>query len=173
MVGATDDTVIGYRIADQDAPQGPPTEVVALDADSGEELWSTPSGAQSTAVTGRTRDAVVTGSTVVTVDASNSRFEARDAHSGEVAWTAPFPAGTQCAPVPEGPRLLAMCATDAEVDALDRRSPTLRTLALDSGELGGPIEVEGPAVPVGDADGSLVLLSPFYEGTARAGYDGV
>ncbi|MFB6668913.1 PQQ-binding-like beta-propeller repeat protein [Streptomyces parvus] len=173
MVGATDDTVIGYRIADQDAPQGPPTEVVALDADSGEELWSTPSGAQSTAVTGRTRDAVVTGSTVVTVDASNSRFEARDAHSGEVAWTAPFPAGTQCAPVPEGPRLLAMCATDAEVDALDRRSPTLRTLALDSGELGRPIEVEGPAVPVGDADGSLVLLSPSYEGTARAGYDGV
>ncbi|MGW0641847.1 protein kinase domain-containing protein [Streptomyces badius] len=173
MVGATDDTVIGYRIADQDAPQGPPTEVVALDADSGEELWSTPSGAQSTAVTGRTRDAVVAGSAVVTVDASNSRFEARDAHSGEVAWTAPFPAGTQCAPVPEGPRLLAMCATDAEVDALDPRGPTLRTLALDSGELGRPITVEGPAVPVGDTDGSLVLLSPSYEGAARVGYDGL
>ncbi len=173
MVGATDDTVIGYRIADQDAPQGPPQEVVALDADSGEELWSAPSGAQSTAVTGRTEDAVVAGSAVVTVDASNSRFEARDAHSGEVVWTAPFPAGTQCAPVPAGSRLLAMCATDAEVDALDRRSPTLRTLALDSGELGRPVTVEGPAVPVGDADGSLVLLSPHYEGTARAGYDGV
>ncbi|MFI5483811.1 PQQ-binding-like beta-propeller repeat protein [Streptomyces rubiginosohelvolus] len=173
MVGATDDAVIGYRIADQDAPQGPPTEVVALDADSGEELWSTPSGAQSTAVTGRTRDAVVAGSAVVTVDASNSRFEARDAHSGKVAWTAPFPAGTRCAPVPAGPRLLAMCATDAEVDALEQRSPTLRTLALDSGELGRPVTVEGPAVPVGDADGSLILLSPHYEGTARAGYDGV
>ncbi|MGW6577850.1 protein kinase domain-containing protein [Streptomyces globisporus] len=173
MVGATDDTVIGYRIADQDAPQGPPTEVVALDADSGDELWSTPSGAQSTAVTGRTLDAVVAGSAVVTVDASNSRFEARDARSGEVAWTAAFPAGTQCAPVPVGPRLLAMCATDAEVDALEQRSPTLRRLALDSGELGGPVEVEGPAVPVGDADGSLVLLTPHYEGTARTGYDGV
>ncbi|MGW1296132.1 protein kinase domain-containing protein [Streptomyces sp. NPDC002533] len=173
MVGATDDTVIGYRIADQDAPEGPPTEVVALDADSGEELWSTPSGSQSTAVTGRTQDAVVAGSAVVTVDASNSRFEARDAHSGEVAWTAPFPAGTQCAPVPEGPRLLAMCATDAEVDALERRSPTLRTLAVDSGELGRPIAIEGPAVPVGDADGSLVLLSQHHEGTARTGYDGV
>ncbi|MGW3585465.1 protein kinase domain-containing protein [Streptomyces rubiginosohelvolus] len=173
MVGATDDTVIGYRIAEQDAPQGPRQEVVALDADSGEELWSTPSGAQSTAVTGRSRDAVVAGSAVVTVDASNSRFEARDAHSGKVAWTAPFPDGTQCAPVPAGPRLLAMCATDAEVDALEQRSPTLRTLALDSGELGGPVTVEGPAVPVGDADGSLVLLSPHYEGTARAGYDGV
>ncbi|MFE2207036.1 protein kinase domain-containing protein [Streptomyces rubiginosohelvolus] len=173
MVGATDGTVIGYRIADQDAPQGPPQEVVALDADSGEELWSTPSGAQSTAVTGRTQDAVVAGSAVVTVDASNSRFEARDAHSGKVAWTAPFPDGTQCAPVPAGPRLLAMCATDAEVDALEQRSPTLRALALDSGELGRPVTVDGPAVPVGDADGSLVLLSPHYEGTARTGYDGV
>ncbi|MFE8915392.1 PQQ-binding-like beta-propeller repeat protein [Streptomyces globisporus] len=173
MVGATGDTVVGYRIADQDAPQGPPTEVVALDADSGDELWSTPSGAQSTAVTGRTEDAVVAGSAVVTVDASNSRFEARDAQSGEVAWTVPFPAGNQCAPVPAGPRLLAMCATDAEVDALEPRSPTLRTLALDSGELGGPVEVDGPAVPVGDADGSLVLLSQHYEGTAQAGYDEV
>ncbi|MFD6202320.1 protein kinase domain-containing protein [Streptomyces rubiginosohelvolus] len=173
LVGATDDTVIGYRIADQDAPQGPPQEVVALDADSGEELWSTPSGAQSTAVTGRSQDAVVAGSAVVTVDASNSRFEARDAHSGELAWSAPFPAGTQCAPVPAGPQLLAMCATDAEVDDLEQRNPTLRTLALDSGELGRPVEVQGPAVPVGEADGSLVLLSPHYEGTARAGYDGV
>ncbi|WP_179891310.1 PQQ-binding-like beta-propeller repeat protein, partial [Streptomyces sp. st170] len=173
LVGATDDTVIGYRIADQDAPQGPPQEVVALDADSGEELWSTPSGAQSTAVTGRSQDAVVAGSAVVTVDASNSRFEARDAHSGELAWSAPFPAGTQCAPVPAGPRLLATCATDAEVDDLEQRNPTLRTLALDSGELGRPVEVQGPAVPVGEADGSLVLLSPHYEGTARAGYDGV
>ncbi|NEE26301.1 serine/threonine protein kinase, partial [Streptomyces sp. SID7982] len=78
---------------------------------------------------------------VVTVDASNSRFEARDAHSGKVAWTAPFPDGTQCAPVPVGPRLLAMCATDAEVDALEQRNPTLRTLALDSGELGRPVAV--------------------------------
>ncbi|MEU8099542.1 serine/threonine-protein kinase [Streptomyces rubiginosohelvolus] len=173
LVGATDDTVIGYRIADQDAPKGPPQEVVALDADSGEELWSTPSGAQSTAVTGRSQDAVVAGSAVVTVDASNSRFEARDAHSGELAWSAPFPAGTQCAPVPAGPQLLAMCATDAEVDDLEQRNPTLRTLALDSGELGRPVEVQGPAVPVGEADGSLVLLSPHYEGTARAGYDGV
>ncbi|MEU2999382.1 serine/threonine-protein kinase [Streptomyces sp. NPDC006995] len=173
LVGATDDTVIGYRIAEQDAPQGPPTEVVALDADTGDERWSAPSGAQSTAVTGRTQDAVVAGSAVVTVDASNSRFEARDARSGELAWTAPFPAGTRCAPVPEGPRLLAMCATDAEIDALEQRSPTLRTLDLDSGELGRPLAVDGPAEPVGDADGSLVLLSPHYEGTARTGYDGV
>ncbi|MFJ4839916.1 PQQ-binding-like beta-propeller repeat protein [Streptomyces sp. NPDC088746] len=173
MVGATDDTVLGYRFASQDAPQGPPSEVVAVDADSGRELWSVPSGAQSTAVTGRTQDAVVAGSAVVTVDASNSRFEARDAHSGEVIWKTPFPAGAQCAPVPAGPLLLAMCATDAEVDALEVRHPTLQTLDRASGALGGPLAVDGPARPVGVDKGSLVLLQEHMEGTALTGYDGV
>ncbi|MER7551787.1 PQQ-binding-like beta-propeller repeat protein [Streptomyces anulatus] len=173
LVGATDDTVLGYRFAAQDVPEGPRSEVVALDADSGRELWSAPSGAQSTAVTGRTMDAVVVGSAVVTVDASNSRFEARDAHSGEVLWTTPFPVGTQCAPVPLRPRLLAMCASDVEVDDLQVRRPTLRTLALSSGALGRPVAVDGPVVPVGAARGRLVLLSKHYEGTAPAGYDGV
>ncbi|MFE6773611.1 serine/threonine-protein kinase [Streptomyces fimicarius] len=173
LVGATDDTVLGYRFAAQDAPQDPRSEVVALDADSGRELWSVPSGAQSTAVTGRSMDAVVTGSAVVTVDASNSRFEARDAHSGEITWTTPFPGGTQCAPVPAGPRLLAMCAKDAEVDAVQVNRPTLATLDLASGALGEPVAVDGPVVPVGAADGRLVLLSKRYEGVTQAGYDGV
>ncbi|WP_392673576.1 PQQ-binding-like beta-propeller repeat protein [Streptomyces sp. LN785] len=173
LVGATDDTVLGYRFAAQDAPQDPPSEVVAVDANNGRELWSVPSGAQSTAVTGRTQDAIVIGSSVVTVDASNSRFEARDAHSGEVTWTTPFPAGTQCAPVQVGPQLFAMCATDAEVDVLEVRHPTLYTVDRASGALGRPIAVNGPAVPVGVANGRLVLLQGHMEGTAQAGYDGV
>lgn len=173
LVGATDDTVLGYRFAAEDAPQDPSSEVVAMDADNGRELWSVPSGAQSTAVTGRSLDAVVVGSAVVTVDASNSRFEARDAHSGEVAWTTSFPAGTRCAPVPVGPRLLAMCATDAEMDGSEVRNPTLHTVDRASGTLGGPIAVDGPAVPAGVADGRLVLLQEHLEGTASAGYDGV
>ncbi|MFG3141321.1 PQQ-binding-like beta-propeller repeat protein [Streptomyces sp. NPDC048211] len=174
LVGATDDTVLGYRFAAQDAPQGPPSEVVALDADTGRELWSVPSGAQSTAVTGRTQDAVVTGSSVVTVDAAGSGFEARDAHSGEVAWTTPFPAGTQCAAVPVGQRLLAMCAPNGEVDGTDVLHPTLATIDRASGALGRPIAVDGPAVPVGvDDDGRLVLLREHMEGPALAGYEGV
>lgn len=173
LVGATDDTVVGYRFAAEDAPQDPPSEVVAIDADNGRELWSVPSGAQSMAVTGRSQDALVVGSAVVTVDASNSRFEARDAHSGEVAWTAPFPAGEQCAPVPVGPQLFAMCATGAEVDASEVRHPTLYPVDRASGALGRPIAVDGPAVPMGVANGRLVLLQGHMEGTALAGYDGV
>ncbi|MFJ2569122.1 MULTISPECIES: serine/threonine-protein kinase [Streptomyces] len=173
LVGATDDTVLGYRFAAEDAPQDPSSEVVAIDADTGRELWSVPSGAWSTAVTGRTQDAVVAGSAVVTVDASNSRFEARDAHSGEVTWTRPFPGDTRCAPVLAGPRLFAMCAPDAELDASEVRHPTLYTLDRASGELGEPIEVDGPAVPMGVADGRLVLLQEHREGPATTGYDGV
>ncbi|WP_018546434.1 serine/threonine-protein kinase [Streptomyces sp. LaPpAH-108] len=174
MVGATDDTVLGYRIAAQDDPQSPPTEVVAIDAKSGRELWSAPSGAQSQAVTGQTQDALVIGSAVVSVDGSDSRFEARAAHSGEVLWTTPFPAGTRCAPVPVGTRLLAMCATDAEVDAVSARHPTLYALDRTSGKLGAPVAVDGPAVPVGVADGSLVLLREHTEEAAVPdGYDAV
>ncbi|WP_406222940.1 protein kinase domain-containing protein [Streptomyces decoyicus] len=173
LVGATDDTVLGYRFAAQNAPQDPPSEVVALDANTGRELWSVPSGAQSTAVTGRTQDAIVTGSVVVTVDASNSRFEARNAHSGQVTWTSSFPAGTQCAPVPVGPQLVAMCATNAEVNAFAVRRPTLYPVDRASGALGRPIEVNGRAVPVGVANGRLVLLQVHMEGTDPAGYNGV
>ncbi|MEU8781141.1 serine/threonine-protein kinase [Streptomyces sp. NPDC048637] len=173
LVGATDDTVLGYRFAAQDAPQDPPSEVVALDANTGRELWSVPSGAQSTAVTGRTQDAIVVGSDVVTVDASNSRFEARNAHSGQVTWTSPFPAGTQCAPVPVGPQLVAMCAKDAEVDALAVRHPTLYPVDRASGTLGGPIAVNGPAMPIGVANSRLVLVQVHRKGTELAGYNGV
>ncbi|MCA1219808.1 serine/threonine-protein kinase [Streptomyces sp. 8L] len=173
LVGATDNTVLGYRFADQDDPHGPPSEVVAIDANSGRELWSVASGTQSTAVTGRTQDALVAGTTVVTVDAANSRFEARDAHSGEVAWTRTFPAGKQCAPVLSGSRLLAMCAASTEVNATDVRHSTLYTLDRTSGALGRPIPVSGAAVPVGGADGRLVLLQQHFEGPELTGYDGV
>ncbi|MFD3515667.1 serine/threonine-protein kinase [Streptomyces sp. NPDC058657] len=173
LVGATDDTVLGYRFADESDPRGPVVEVVALDAAKGRELWSVPSGAQSRAVTGRSQDAVVIGSTVVTVDAANSRFEARDAHSGRTAWTTRFPAGTQCSPVPAGDVLHAMCAARTEVDASEVRRPTLRTLDRATGALGGPLTIKGPAVPMGVAGHSLVFLQEHREGPAQTGYDGV
>ncbi|MEU6384045.1 serine/threonine-protein kinase [Streptomyces bauhiniae] len=173
LVGATRDTVLGYRIAAEDDPGSPPTEVVAVDATSGRELWSAPSGAQSQAVTGRTEDAVVLGSAVVMVDGPDSRLEARDAHSGAVRWTTPFPEGTRCAPVPAGPRLFAMCATRAEIDAVAVRHPTLYEVDRASGKLGAPIAVDGPAVPMGVAGGTLVLLREHLDGVASDGYDSV
>ncbi|MFD7068687.1 PQQ-binding-like beta-propeller repeat protein [Streptomyces sp. NPDC059913] len=173
LVGATDDTVLGYRIAAQGEAVGSPIEVVAVDARSGRELWSTPSGAQPQAVMGRSTDALVLGSSVVTVDVSNSRLEYRDARSGKIAWTAPFPADSWCAPVPVGSRLLAMCAPAEEANAVEVRHATLYPVDRASGKLGGAIAVDGPAVPMGVADGRLVLLQEHREGTDMSGYDGV
>ncbi|MFF0746872.1 serine/threonine-protein kinase [Streptomyces sp. NPDC004111] len=173
LVGATDDTVLGYRFADQENPQGPASEVVALDAAKGRELWAVPSGAQSKAVTGRSQDAVVSGSSVVTVDGSNSRLESRDAHSGRVAWRTPFPAGAQCAPVAAGAQLYAMCAPRSEVDSLEVTHSTLRRVDRASGKLERPITIPGRQVPMGTAEGSLVMLREYWEGPALAGYDGV
>ncbi|ATL29536.1 protein kinase domain-containing protein [Streptomyces formicae] len=172
LVGATDDTVLGYRIAAEGSGD-PATEVVALDADKGKELWSVPSGAQSTAVTGRTQDAVVVDSKVMTVDASNTRLEARSARSGSVAWRQPFPAGTQCSPVPSGARLYLMCAPTAEVAASEIRHSTLHVVDLDSGTLGKAIALKGPAQPVGTSGDSLVLVHRDEQRLASLGYDGV
>ncbi|EDY45126.1 PQQ enzyme repeat containing protein [Streptomyces sp. SPB074] len=173
FVGVTPDTAVGYRFAPEDSPKTPRGEVVALDAKTGRELWSTPTGAQSRAVAGRSQDAVVAGGTVVSVDAGNSRLEARDAHSGDVTWNAPFPAGARCAPVLMATRLLAMCATDTEIDALDVRHPTLRTVDHATGRLGAPLALKGPVVPVGTTDGRLALLGVRKDGTAMADYDSV
>ncbi|OKJ69980.1 serine/threonine protein kinase [Streptomyces sp. CB02460] len=173
LAGATDDTVIGYRFPAQDDPEARGDEVVAVDADSGKELWSTVSGAQSTAVTGRTRDAVVFGGDVITVNASDTAFEVRDAHSGDLTRTAPFPVGSRCAPVPVGTRLLAMCATDAELDASEVRHPALYPLDPASGSWGEAVPVDGPAVPVGVTGGRLVLLREHRDGPALTGYDAV
>jgi outer membrane protein assembly factor BamB len=171
LVGATDDTVLGYRLAAEDAPQDPRYEVVAIDANSGQELWSMPTGTDP--ITVWNQDALVIGSAVVTINTSNSGFEARDAHSGDAMWKTSFPAGTQCAPVPAGPQLFAMCATDAEVNADVIPHPTLYTVDRASGTLGRPIAVNGPAEPMGVADGSLVLLQEHMDGLQMTGYDGV
>ncbi|MFD4755370.1 serine/threonine-protein kinase [Streptomyces sp. NPDC058426] len=173
LVGATQDTVLGYRFAPEDAPQEPRREVVALDAKTGHELWSVPTDTQSQAVTGRSQEALVAGTAVVSVDATGSHLEARDAHSGDVTWKTPFPAGTRCAPVLAGTRLLAMCARDGEIDALDVRHPTLYTVDRASGRLGSALAVKGPVVPVGATGGRLALLRVHKEGPASTGYDGV
>ncbi|SEG94732.1 Serine/threonine protein kinase [Actinacidiphila yanglinensis] len=173
LVGATDDTVIGYRIAPDNASDEPLVTVMAVDADSGKVLWSTPSGAEAEAVTGQAQAAVVAGTAVVAVDGSNSRFEARDAHSGDVLWTKSFPASAECSPVLAGQQLLAMCAPRAEVTALKVLHPTLYTLDGTSGKLGEPIAIKGSDVPMGVADGKFVLLREHPQGYSEYGYDEV
>lgn len=172
IVGATNDTVLGYRIPDT-ASSGKPVQLVALDARTSNELWSRPISGQSQIYTGRSQDAVLSGSTVLSVEPGRSRVEARDAHSGRMLWSTPFPAGSECTPVPAGQRMYAMCAPSGEVANVEVRHPVLHTLDLTSGAFGKGVPVEGPVHPVGGDDGRLVLLHQRLKGPEFIGYDKV
>ncbi|MFI6093374.1 PQQ-binding-like beta-propeller repeat protein [Streptomyces sp. NPDC051218] len=172
IAGVTDDTVLGYRIPDDVASSGKPVQLVALDARTSKELWSRPISGQSQIYTGRSQDAVVSGSTVLSVEPGRKRVEARDAHSGRMLWSTPVPAGSECTPVPAGQRMYAMCAPVAQVANIEVRNPVLHTLDLKSGTLGKGIPVAGPVHPVGGGTGGgLVLLHQRLKGPEFLGYD--
>ncbi|MEV2252275.1 PQQ-binding-like beta-propeller repeat protein [Streptomyces sp. NPDC050147] len=173
IVGATDDTVLGYRMPDEAASSGKPVQLVALDARTSKELWSRPISGQSQIFTGRSQDAVVSGSTVLSVEPGRTRVEARAAHSGRLLWSTPFPAGSECTPVPAGQRMYAMCAPSAQVADVEVRDPVLHTLDLKSGTFGKGVAVEGPVHPVGGDKGRLVLLHQRLKGPEFLGYDKV
>ncbi|MGW6062394.1 protein kinase domain-containing protein [Streptomyces sp. NPDC055189] len=170
IVGATNDTVLGYRVPEGDESG---QQLVALDARTSEELWSRPIGGQSAVYTGRTQDAVLSGSTVLSVDPGRTRVEGREAHSGRRIWSTPFPAGSECTPVAAGQRMYAMCGPSAEVANVDVRHPVLHTVDLKSGALGKGIPVQGPVQPIGAGKGRLVLLHQRMEGAQSVGYDKV
>ncbi|MEU5956823.1 protein kinase [Streptomyces sp. NPDC047525] len=172
IVGATNDTVLGYRLPPE-ASSSKPIEVVALDAGTSKELWSRPISGQSQIFTGRSQDVVLSGSTVLSVDAGRTRIEARDAHSGRLLRSTPFPAGSECTPVPAGQRMYAMCAPSAEVANIEVHHPVLHTLDVKSGTFGKGIAVQGPVHPVGGDDGRLVLLHQRMQGPEFLGYDKV
>ncbi|WP_409058981.1 protein kinase domain-containing protein [Streptomyces sp. SYP-A7185] len=173
IVGATDDTVLGYRIPDDAASTDERVQLVALDARTSKKLWARPIGTQSQIYTGRSQDAVLTGSTVLSADADRTRIEARDVHSGRTLWSTPFPGGRQCTPVPAGGRMYAMCAPSPEVDDVEVRHPSVHSVDLKSGSLGEGIAVAGPVHPVGDSKGRLVLLHQRMKGPEFLGYDKV
>jgi outer membrane protein assembly factor BamB len=167
LVGATTDTVIGYRIPGDNSDR---VDVVALAAEGGRELWSARIGTHSTAITGQSQDAVLVDSTVLSVDASLTQIEARSAHSGNLRWATPFPSGSECAPLAAGDRIYAMCAPRSELRAVDVTHPSVHTVDRETGRLGDAVPLYGHLRPMGEKDGSLVLLEERQQGTAFSGY---
>ncbi|MEV0324234.1 protein kinase [Streptomyces sp. NPDC050658] len=174
IVGATRDTVLAYRPpTDAGGATSAPTKVVALDAETSKELWSTGTGAQSTALLGRTQDAVLFGSSVLTVDLDRTRIEAREARGGGRLWSTPMPAGAECVPYGAGERLYAVCAPRAEIESLELEHPVVHTIDPESGALGKGVAVRGPVQPVGGDERGLVLLHQRMKGPEFLGYDQV
>ncbi len=167
MVGVVDGTVIGYRIpADSSAPW----QMTGLSTADGTTLWSAPASDGSAVFTGQPQDAALLGTTVFSVDVARTKIEARQARTGELRWSTPFPAGSACIPVVAAAHAYAMCAPQAEVAAINVAHPSLRTLDPGTGALGRPTRVDGALRTVGAAaDGSLVALE---EHRLSSGFDG-
>ncbi|TPQ20796.1 serine/threonine-protein kinase [Streptomyces sporangiiformans] len=169
FVGVAGDTVLGYRSQDD----GGGTEVVALTAGDGEEVWSAPLGSDATVLVGRPNEAVLQGFSVYSADASKSRLVARDATTGKTAWRTPFPAGSTCTPLVAGKGVYAVCAARSEADAVEVTRKTFHTVDAATGRLGKAMGVTGDVLPLGAADGSLVLLEVHRTGAEIDGFSKV
>ncbi|WP_172387972.1 PQQ-binding-like beta-propeller repeat protein [Streptomyces sp. MNP-20] len=154
LVGVSGNTVLGYRLLPDNSGPG---EVVALDAARGKELWSARFGSKSMAVTGRSADAEVIGSTVVMLNAARTHVEGRAVRSGKVLWRTPVPVGAVCSPLTDGGEAHVMCAPAAEVEATAIRHATVRGLDPASGTFGRAVALRGPLQVLGAHDGRLVL----------------
>ncbi|MFI5943781.1 PQQ-binding-like beta-propeller repeat protein [Streptomyces uncialis] len=148
-------TVIGYHIPAEGTER---VEVVALDAVSGKERWRTRVGTKATYLLREPRFAVLSGSTVLTVDAGSTRIEARSARNGRLLWETPFPAGSWCAPFLADRAAYAMCAPAAQAATGRTGDAEFRVLDIEKGTLGAPAAADGRLRPVGARDGRLLLL---------------
>lgn len=148
-------TVIGYHIPAEGTER---VEVVALDAVSGKERWRTRVGTKATYLLREPRFAVLSGSTVLTVDAGSTRIEARSARNGRLLWETPFPAGSWCAPFLADRAAYAMCAPAAQAATGRTGDAEFRVLDIKKGTLGAPAAADGRLRPVGARDGRLLLL---------------
>ncbi|OKH90355.1 protein kinase domain-containing protein [Streptomyces uncialis] len=148
-------TVIGYHIPAEGTER---VEVVALDAVSGKERWRTRVGTKATYLLREPRFAVLSGSTVLTVDAGSTRIEARSARNGRLLWETPFPAGSWCAPFLANRAAYAMCAPAAQAATGRPGDAEFRVLDIEKGTLGAPAAADGRLRPVGARDGRLLLL---------------
>ncbi|MFD5555410.1 PQQ-binding-like beta-propeller repeat protein [Streptomyces sp. NPDC127068] len=148
-------TVLGYHLPKAGSER---TEVVALDAASGEELWRTRVGTKATYLLREPQHAVLTGSTVLTVDPGSTRFEARSARDGQLSWTTALPSGSWCAPFPAGGKAYAMCAPSTQVTLGRPAEVGFHTLDPNGGALGRAVTADGALRPVGALGGRLLLV---------------
>ncbi|MER5489790.1 serine/threonine-protein kinase [Streptomyces sp. NPDC002454] len=148
-------TVLGYHLPETGPDR---TEVVAFDAGSGRELWRARIGTKATYLLREPQQAVLVGSTVLTVDPGSTRFQARSARDGRPLWSTPLPTGAWCAPFPAAGRPYAMCAPSTQLVAGRSDDLTFHTLDPRGGALGRAVPADGRLWPVGALDGSLLLV---------------
>ncbi|MEU2332406.1 protein kinase [Streptomyces sp. NPDC013172] len=163
VLGAYDGVVVVHETVAEQGAASDPAHVVALDAASGDELWSR-----------RTHDdnagLVMSGDVVLTAESGGRTVTARVARTGEARWTMSLPARTYCTFVSAGTGLYAQCypteqnAKYATVLQLDRTDGTVlarQQVPFESGFL-GLLDGHPALVLAADGSGSVSLADSTF-----------
>ncbi|WP_405538139.1 PQQ-binding-like beta-propeller repeat protein [Streptomyces sp. NBC_00075] len=133
------------------------TRVIALDTESGDELWSRE-------VNDTNIEAALTGDLVMTTDAEGRLVTARSPRTGSDRWTTQLPAGTYCTFTTVGTGLYAHCLPMTD----DPRTAEILRLDLSDGSVVQRFKVPYQTVLLGAAGGKLVVLAAGTDGQASA-----
>ncbi|MEE1759305.1 serine/threonine-protein kinase [Streptomyces sp. SP18BB07] len=150
VLGVRDGTVLVQQTVFSGEPVVDPVDLIALDADTGERLWTRRVGSTDIAP-------AVTGDLVLTAEPDGVTVTARSPRTGAERWSLPMPAGHHCVFTTAGAGTYAHCrpvtrdakAANAEsrVLVVDRADGSART-----------VEVPLDSVLVGVKQGALVLV---------------
>ena len=163
LAGLTDDTVIAYRVTHRKSAGDEVYDIAGLRADDGRKKWTVELSDASYALRGtRAKGAVVHDGTVLTAGRDGTRMEARNADTGKVLWTEPFPEGETCVPVLVGDRPHALCAPAREAADFHITHLGIHELDPDSGRFVRGSRLKGTLRLVGDADGAPVFIQERY-----------
>ncbi|UOB13432.1 serine/threonine-protein kinase [Streptomyces sp. HP-A2021] len=149
VLGVRDDTVLVRQVSSRGSLGHDLTSVVALDATTGERLWSR-------AVRDTHAAPVMVGDLVVLPDGGSGRtLTARSPRTGTERWTAPLPKDHSCGLTPAGGSLYLECFSESQGDRQDSV-----IVALDPAD-GSTRRLTAPADDtdlLGAYDGQLVFL---------------
>ncbi|MBD9729790.1 serine/threonine-protein kinase [Streptomyces caniscabiei] len=157
ILGVRDGTVLVQQTVFSGEPVVDPIDLVALDADTGERLWTRRVG--STDI-----DSAVIGDLVLTAEPDGRTLTARSPRTGAERWSLPLPVGHHCVFTSAGAGTYAHCRpvtrdakaanTESRVLVVDRADGSARTVKV-------PLE----SVLLGVKQGDLVLVRENTEHT--------
>ncbi|ULR50098.1 protein kinase domain-containing protein [Streptomyces deccanensis] len=160
VLGVRDGTVLVQQTVFSGEPVVDPIDLIALDADTGERLWTRRVGSTDFAP-------AVTGDLVLTAEPDGETVTARSPRTGAERWSLPMPAGHHCVFTTAGAGTYAHCRPvtrdakaaneESRVLVVDRADGSVRTVKV-------PLE----SALLGVKQGDLVLVREDTEHTDAA-----
>ncbi|MEU5039604.1 protein kinase domain-containing protein [Streptomyces griseorubiginosus] len=146
LLGVRDGAVIVRHLARPDDAKDSTVTVVALDADSGDQLWVRP-------INDIRVETAMSGGLVLTTDRSGRLVTARDPRTGADRWTVQMPADNYCVFPTAGSGLYAHCFPDDET-----RKAEVLELKRSDGSVARRLKIPYRSGLLGVVDGRLAFV---------------